>query len=80
MATFRRFIAIPFDESEERRTIASQRLTLLLDSVCLRRTKDLLDLPKLQGRMRMLEFSKEERDQYEQTKKVMVRAIRQKGW
>lgn len=79
MATFRRFIAIPFDESQERRTIASQRLTLLLDSVCLRRTKDLLDLPELQGRTRMLEFSKEERDQYEQTKKVMVRAIRQRA-
>jgi hypothetical protein len=78
MATFRRFIATPFDESEERRVIASQRFSLLLDSVCLRRTKDLLDLPEKQDRTRTLELSKEERDQYEQTKRVMIRAIRQR--
>jgi SWI/SNF-related matrix-associated actin-dependent regulator of chromatin subfamily A3 len=77
MATFRRFISIPFEEDEDGRAVASQRLGLLLDSVCLRRTKDLLDLPHQQDRTRALEFSKEEREQYEQTKKIMVRAIRQ---
>jgi SWI/SNF-related matrix-associated actin-dependent regulator of chromatin subfamily A3 len=77
MATFKRFIAIPFEQGEDNRTVASQRLGLLLDSVCLRRTKDLLDLPDQQDRTRNLEFSREEREQYERTKKIMVRAIRQ---
>lgn len=76
---FRRFIAVPFDEGGERRTVASRRFSLLLDSLCLRRTKDLLDLPEQQYRTRTLEFSKEERDQYEQTKKIMIRAIRQRA-
>src|SRR5579862_5788259 len=75
MAMFRRFIAAPFDESEERRTVASQRLSLLLDSLCLRRMKELLDLPEQQNRTRTLEFSQEERNQYERTKKIMIRAI-----
>ena len=41
MATFRRFIVTPFDEGEERRALASERLGLLLDSVCLRRMREL---------------------------------------
>jgi SWI/SNF-related matrix-associated actin-dependent regulator of chromatin subfamily A3 len=77
MATFRRFIAIPFEDGEQGRTISSQRLGLLLDSICLRRTKDLLGLPDWQDKTRAVEFSREERKQYEQTKKIMVRAIRQ---
>lgn len=79
MSTFRRYIAIPFDEGDERRAIASRRLGLLLDSLCLRRTRDLLHLPERQDRTQTLEFSKEERDQYEQTKKIMIRAIRQRA-
>jgi SWI/SNF-related matrix-associated actin-dependent regulator of chromatin subfamily A3 len=79
MAMFRRFIAVPFDENEEHRAIATQRLSLLLDSLCLRRMKELLDLPEQQNRTRTLEFSKEERNQYERTKKIMIRAIRQRA-
>ena len=75
---FRRFVTIPFDESEERRAVATRNLTLLLDSLCLRRSRDLLQLPDPQDRVRFIEFSKEERDQYEQTKKIMNRALRQK--
>jgi SWI/SNF-related matrix-associated actin-dependent regulator of chromatin subfamily A3 len=77
MGTFRRFIAIPFQEGGESRTVASKRLGLLLDSVCLRRTKELLDLPNQQCRIHTLDFSREEREQYERTKKTMARAIRQ---
>src|SRR5580700_441062 len=40
IAMFRRFVTIPFDESEERQAVATQNLTLLLDSLCLRRSKD----------------------------------------
>jgi SWI/SNF-related matrix-associated actin-dependent regulator of chromatin subfamily A3 len=79
MATFRRYIATPFDEGEERRALASERLGLLLDSVCLRRMRELLDLPDKRDRVRVLEFSKEEREQYELTKRVMIRAIRQRA-
>lgn len=77
MATFRRFIAIPFEEGGNGRTSACERLRLLMDSVCLRRTKDLIHLPDQQDSIRVIEFTREEREQYEQTKKIMVRAIRQ---
>lgn len=79
MAMFRRYVTIPFDEGEERRTVATRNLTLLLDSLCLRRSRDLLHLPEPQDRVRIIDFSKEERDQYEQTKKIMNRALRQRA-
>jgi SWI/SNF-related matrix-associated actin-dependent regulator of chromatin subfamily A3 len=79
MAMFRRYVTIPFDESEERRTVATRNLTLLLDSLCLRRSRDLLHLPEPQDRVRIIDFSKEERDQYEQTKKIMNRTLRQRA-
>ena len=78
VAMFRRFVSIPFDESEERREVATKNLTLLLESLCLRRSRDLLHLPTPQLRIRTVKFSPEEREQYEQTKKIMNRALRQK--
>lgn len=78
LATFKRFISTPFEESEERRAAASHALTLLLDSLCLRRTKDLLHLPDRVDRLRELEFTVQERAQYEQTKSTMNRALRQR--
>ena len=65
IATFRHYIVTPFLEGDERRTIASERLGLLLDSVCLRRTRDLLHLPDPRDIIRSVELSTEERDQYE---------------
>lgn len=79
MAMFRRFIAVPFDESDERRLLASQRLSLLIDSLCIRRTRDMLDLPEGRKRVRYIDFSKEERVQYEQTKQKMIRTITQRA-
>lgn len=78
IAMFRRFVSIPFDESVDRRELATKNLTLLLESLCLRRSRDLLHLPTPQHRIRTLKFSPEEREQYEQTKKIMNRALRQK--
>jgi SWI/SNF-related matrix-associated actin-dependent regulator of chromatin subfamily A3 len=75
MRVFRRFIITPFEQRASR-IIASQRLGLLLDSVCLRRPMDLLHLPEQQNRVREIEFSMEEREQYEQTKTSMGQAIR----
>ncbi len=77
MATFRRFIVIPFEEGGNGRTSACERLRLLMDSLCLRRTKDLIHLPDQQDSIRVVDFTEEEREQYEQTKNIMVRAIRQ---
>jgi SWI/SNF-related matrix-associated actin-dependent regulator of chromatin subfamily A3 len=59
--------------------VATRNLTLLLDSLCLRRSRDLLHLPEPQERVRFIEFSKEEQDQYEDTKKKMNRALRQRA-
>lgn len=78
IAMFRRFVSIPFDESEERREQATKNLTLLLESLCLRRSREILDLPIPQHRIRTLKFSLEEREQYEQTKKIMNRTLRHK--
>jgi SWI/SNF-related matrix-associated actin-dependent regulator of chromatin subfamily A3 len=79
LAVFRRFVVIPFEESMERRAVAIRNLTLLLDSLCLRRSRDLLHLPEPQEIVRFIEFSKEEQEQYEQTKKAMNRALRQRA-
>ncbi|KAI4702778.1 hypothetical protein J4E89_010312 [Alternaria sp. Ai002NY15] len=76
LSNFRKTIAIPFDEGGKRRTIAIERFTRLLDSMCLRRTKDVLHLPAEQHRVRDVPFSPEERLQYEQTKDIMFRAVR----
>jgi SWI/SNF-related matrix-associated actin-dependent regulator of chromatin subfamily A3 len=51
---------------------------MLLDALCLRRTKDVIQLPRLRQRMRTLEFSSAEREQYENTKKILMRMIRQR--
>lgn len=75
MATFRRYITSPFDEGDRQR--ASHCLRLLLDLTCLRRTKDLLHLPRRRDITRELDFSEEERRQYNEMRKVMNRSIRE---
>jgi hypothetical protein len=76
LSTFKKYIAVPFDEGEKRRSLAIERFTRLLDSVCLRRTKDLLHLPDQQSQIRQIHLSPEERKQYEQTHNIMFRAAR----
>ena len=49
---------------------------MLLDSVCLRRTKDLLHLPDQRNFIRSITLSPEERLQYDQTSSIMFRAVR----
>jgi len=51
---------------------------MLLEALCLRRTKDAIQLPGLRPRLRTLEFSPAEREQYENTKKTLARTIRQR--
>jgi hypothetical protein len=76
LAMFRRFISTPFYESKERRAIAARHLTVLIDSLCLRRTRDVLNLPKPQEKTCAVQFSAPELEQYEQSVKTMNRALR----
>lgn len=66
----------PFNEGGKRRELAITRFTRLLDSLCLRRTKDLLHLPQEHAVVRRIQLSAEERSQYEHTRKIMVRAAK----
>lgn len=75
MSTFRKYIVIPFGEEGKRRKVAIEQFTRLLDSVCLRRTKERLHLPEQHNRVRMIQFSQEEKEQYELTHKTMFRAV-----
>lgn len=79
LSTFRKYISIPFDEGAKRREHAIQNFTQLVDSLFLRRTKDLLQLPDQHDHVRVLCFSPEEKDQYEQTRETLSRAIRHRG-
>jgi SWI/SNF-related matrix-associated actin-dependent regulator of chromatin subfamily A3 len=51
---------------------------MLLEALCLRRTKEIINLPGLKQHLRTLEFSTAEREQYEKTKKILMRTIRQR--
>ncbi|KAK5653816.1 hypothetical protein OQA88_7974 [Cercophora sp. LCS_1] len=73
LAQFRRFICIPFEQGE---TIARDRLIMLYDSLVLRRTKDILELPGHEEVTRNLELDEEERRQYNKTSNLVNRYMR----
>jgi SWI/SNF-related matrix-associated actin-dependent regulator of chromatin subfamily A3 len=77
LAVFRKWISMPFDESEESKELAKEKLSCLLDSLCLRRTKDLLNLPNLIDCPRKVNFSAAERHQYDKTLRNMDRKLRE---
>ncbi|KAK6084656.1 DNA repair and recombination protein rad5c [Seiridium cupressi] len=77
MAVFRRYIVVPFEQNEDHTAI--ERLVQLNDSLCLRRTKELLDLPPLNEFERRLDLNEEERKQYDNTAKILFRKIHQKA-
>jgi SWI/SNF-related matrix-associated actin-dependent regulator of chromatin subfamily A3 len=76
LSEFRKSIATPFEQGGRLRKTAIERFTLLLDALCLRRTKDLLHLPDQHNRVQMIDFSADERLQYDRTSKMMFRAVR----
>lgn len=76
LSEFRRHIVLPFENGGKRRTMAIDRFTKLLDCLCLRRTKELLNLPDVQYRVHAVRFSPEERNQYDKTKITMLRAAK----
>lgn len=61
--TFHKFIASPSTYGIRKRF---QNLRLLLGSICLRRTRELLGLPDPKPQLRRLEFSPSERDKYDE--------------
>ena len=63
--TFRKFITNPITSSSERRF---QNLQKLLQSVCLRRTRQLLNLPEPIPRTRRLDLSTSEQVEYDKLK------------
>lgn len=74
MLEFRHHIISPILKSTGAETY---NLRLLLDSICLRRTKMLLDLPTLIDQDRLLHLSNKERDLYEATQNNMAQVIKQ---
>lgn len=76
--TFRRYVSGPFNDSEERQPTAIRNLTLLMDSMCLRRSRNLLHLPDPMDRTRVVKFSQVEQEQYEKTKRIMKRALQER--
>lgn len=69
---------MPFEQSTDdsaTATAVKDRLVMLIEALCLRRTKDVIKLPELRSYLRELEFTPEERKQYENTKKILMRMI-----
>ncbi|KAI1488686.1 SNF2 family N-terminal domain-containing protein [Biscogniauxia mediterranea] len=75
-SVFRKWIEIPFEQNVEDPTVVKNRLVMLLEALCLRRTQEVIKLPGLRQHIRTLDFTPAEREQYEKTKKILVRTIR----
>ncbi|KAI1422037.1 SNF2 family N-terminal domain-containing protein [Xylaria sp. FL1777] len=75
-SVFRKWIEAPFEQNVEDPTVVKNRLVILLEALCLRRTTEIIKLPGLREHIRTLEFSPAEREQYEKTKKILMRIIR----
>jgi SWI/SNF-related matrix-associated actin-dependent regulator of chromatin subfamily A3 len=77
LSTFRYWISTPF-EDRSTKSKAIDRLALLLEGICLRRTIDRVNIPGRREETRPIEFTPEERKQYENTRKAMQRFINEK--
>ena len=78
ISVFRSFIANPF-EDRTRKQQGIDRLTLLLEALCLRRTIDNVDVPGQIERVVDVDFSAEERTQYEEIKQAMYKSLTQQA-
>lgn len=76
--TFRHWIGKPFEEKRTRLD-AIHRLISLLNATCLRRTMDRIEIPTKREEIRIVEFSSEERAQYDHTSSRMQRFILQQA-
>ncbi len=71
---FKKHIISPLMKGSEK---GVENLRQLLDSVCLRRTKQLLNLPEVISESRLLDFSQRETKQYIDTRDKLVKMISQ---
>lgn len=71
---FRKTIISPILRNFEN---GEENLRVLLDSICLRRTKQLLNLPCAKYETRVLDFSAKEEQQYTYTRDEMIKKMRQ---
>jgi SWI/SNF-related matrix-associated actin-dependent regulator of chromatin subfamily A3 len=76
--TYRCYVTIPFDEHRSRRAAAADRLRTLMDSFCLRRTRHSVEFPQQTENLRRLDLSSAELEQYQQTKAMVDRVVKQR--
>jgi SWI/SNF-related matrix-associated actin-dependent regulator of chromatin subfamily A3 len=74
LVNFRKHIVSPLLKGTRQ---GLENIRLLLDSICLRRTKKLLNLPDTVDCEQLVEFSTPERLQYNETQEEMLNAIKQ---
>jgi SWI/SNF-related matrix-associated actin-dependent regulator of chromatin subfamily A3 len=70
---FRKHIINPLTKGKDQ---GSNRLRILLDSICLRRTKKLLNLPDIMDEDRYIDFSTLERKFYNETQAEMIAEVK----
>ena len=75
---FRRWIETAFELTADDPQRVKERLILILEAFCLRRTRAVLELPPLRQIVRTLSFSDEEKKQYDNTQGIMMRTIKQR--
>lgn len=73
-AMFSNHVIKPFADDMK---AASTKLAMLLGSVCLRRSQDLLHLPSIDETYRYIDFNGDERKQYDETLAHMARLIKE---
>ena len=71
---FRKHVTVPLMKGS---AYGVESLRQLLDSICLRRTKQLLNLPEIVSELRLLSFSAGEEQQYVHTRDNLVKVIKQ---
>ncbi|EXJ70483.1 uncharacterized protein A1O5_06552 [Cladophialophora psammophila CBS 110553] len=75
LAVFRKYITVPFNDGGIRRLEGQRNLVRLFDSICIRRTKDYLNMAVPIETIHSIQLSPKERDQYNKTKDDMKRAL-----
>ncbi|KEF62318.1 uncharacterized protein A1O9_00290 [Exophiala aquamarina CBS 119918] len=75
LGVFRKFISVPFKEGGRSRSDGRRALVNLFDAMCIRRTKEHLNLAESTENIHHVFLSQGERNQYHKTKHDMMRAL-----
>lgn len=76
LGVFRKYISVPFKEGGSARADGQRALAKLFDAMCVRRTKEYLNLAASTETIHLVSLSPGERTQYNKTKSNMDRALR----